>query len=306
MRKGYPGYVELYERRELKKRVDALYQRLASCDLCPRNCRVDRLKGEKGFCRSGAFPIISSVSPHFGEEPELVGRHGSGTIFLTNCNLLCIYCQNYDISHLGYGEEVSTEELAKQMLHLQDIGCHNINLVTPTHFVPQIVQAIYFAVEGGLNIPIIYNSGGYEKVETLRLLNGVVDIYMPDAKYSDPLVSKRYSKAEDYPLVMEDALREMYSQVGDLIIEQGIARHGLLVRHLVLPNNLAGSSKIMEFIASLSKNTYVNIMDQYRPMYKASEYSELNRPITISEYREVIETAKQCGLYRGFSNVDLL
>lgn len=296
-----PGYIQLYETKNLQERIELLNKNLEECSLCPRECRVNRIKGEQGFCKSTSYAKISSVNPHFGEEPELVGRCGSGTIFFTNCNLGCVFCQNYDISHLGQGEEVSKEELAHTMLYLQKLGCHNINLVTPTHFVPQWVEALLLAIEKGLNIPIVYNCGGYENIETLKLLDGIVDIYMPDAKYADAEVSQRYSKAKDYPQVIKKVLLEMYRQVGDLQInDDGIATRGLLVRHLVLPYNLAGTRAIMEFIANeISKDTYVNIMAQYRPMYKAYDYPILSRRITREEYQEAIKLSKEAGLSRG-------
>jgi len=281
--------------------VEKLYEILKSCELCPRKCGVDRTKGEKGVCRSGLNPVISSVGPHFGEEPELVGRHGSGTIFFTNCNLGCVYCQNYDISHLGYGKEITVDELAKQMLFLQGILCHNINLVTPTHFVPQIVKAIKIAKKQGLKIPIVYNCGGYENVEVIKLLEGIVDIYMPDIKYSDNEIAKKYSNASDYFERAKESIKEMHRQVGDLQVEDGIAVRGLIIRHLVLPDNLAGSQEILRFISEeISKDTYVNIMDQYRPMFKAFSYPELNRRITSLEFSKVVGIARRFGLHRGF------
>ncbi|MEW6097141.1 MAG: radical SAM protein [bacterium] len=297
-----PCYIKLYETGKFQERIKLLNKKLEECNLCPRECKVNRLKGEQGFCKSTNKLKISSAHPHFGEEPELVGRGGSGTIFFTNCNLGCIFCQNYDISHLGYGQEITREELANAMLSLQDIGCHNINLVTPTHFVPQWVEALEVAIEKGLNIPIVYNCGGYENIETLKLLDGIVDIYMPDAKYADTEVAQKYSKAKDYPKVIKKVLLEMHHQVGDLQInDEGIATHGLLVRHLVLPYNLAGTQQIMQFIANeISTNTYVNIMAQYRPMYKAYNYPMLTRHITREEYQQAIRIAKELGLSRGF------
>jgi len=297
-----PSYVKLYESGELNEIIERLYKILEACELCPRKCRVNRLKGEKGYCRSGSELIVSSYGPHFGEEPELVGRHGSGTIFLTNCNLLCVYCQNYDISHLGYGEEVSIEEAADMMLSLQKRGCHNINLVTPTHFAPQLVKATEAAASRGLKIPIVWNCGGYENVEIIKLLDGIVGIYMPDIKYSEREPAKRYSNALDYFERSREAVKEMHRQVGDLKVdERGIAYRGLLIRHLVLPNNLAGSEKVLEFIVNeLSKECYVNIMAQYRSCGKAYEYEELSRKPTLNEYFRVVDFARKLGLYRGF------
>ncbi len=298
--KKYPAYLNLLESGELDQRIEALYQILESCRLCPRECGVNRLKDQRGFCRSGALPIVSSYGPHFGEESPLVGLGGSGTIFFTWCNLGCIYCQNYEISHLGEGREVSIEDLADMMLYLQRIGCHNINFVTPTHFAPQIVKAVKVAAEKGLRLPLVYNCGGYESVEVLKLLDGIVDIYMPDFKYSDNGVSEELSRAPDYFEVAKAALKEMHRQVGDLVIDdRGIAVRGLLVRHLVLPHGLAGTEEVMKFIAEeISKDTYVNVMAQYRPCYKAHSHPLLNRPITRSEYEEAVNIALKYGLKR--------
>ena len=299
-----PAYLELCESGEIETRIKELYAMLSDCELCPRRCGVNRLKGEKGFCRSSARVKVASAHPHFGEEEVLVGTHGSGTIFLSNCNLGCVFCQNYDISHLGVGYEVSEAELAEMMLELQRLGCHNINFVTPTHFTPQIVAAIKIAAERGLRVPIVYNCGGYESVQTLRLLDGIIDIYMPDIKYSRSESAEKYSKARDYFEVCKSAVREMHRQVGDLVTdERGIAVRGLLIRHLVMPNDVAGSEEILRFVAELSKNTYINIMFQYRPMFKAYEYEEINRTVKISEYRKVVETAVKLGLWRGFERI---
>jgi len=297
-----PVYLETYEMGELEERIEKLMDILNECKLCPRACGVNRNKGEKGYCKSDRYLMVSSVHPHYGEEAVLVGTYGSGTIFLTNCNLGCIYCQNYDISHLGYGQRVTEEELAQSMLSLQKRGCHNINFVTPTPFTPQIVKALKIAIENGLHIPLVYNCGGYESKSTIELLDGIVDIYMPDIKYGDEESAKKYSNAPDYFAVCKEAVKEMHRQVGDLTVdERGIAVRGLLIRHLVLPNGLAGSAEVFKFIATeLSKESYVNIMLQYRPMYKAYEYKELNREIKMSEYREALDSAKEWGLHRGF------
>jgi len=295
-----PSYLELLKTGELRRRVEELYSILESCELCPRKCRVNRLKGEMGYCQAGETLEISSYFPHFGEEDVLVGRNGSGTIFLTHCNLLCVYCQNYDISHLGLGEEVSEERAAEMMLHLQSLGCHNINLVTPTHYTPQLVKAIEIAAERGLKLPIVWNCSGYENVEIVRMLEGIVDIYMPDMKYSSSEVAKKYSNAPDYFERCKEAVKEMHRQVGDLKVRDGIAYRGLLIRHLVLPNDLAGSEKILRFIAGeISRNSYVNIMAQYRPEGEAYRYAELNRRITREEYFRVLKIAKELGLTRG-------
>jgi len=255
-------------------------------------------------CRAGADAVVASYGPHFGEEPPLVGTGGSGTIFLANCNLRCIFCQNYDISHGGQGVSVTPKELAGMMLALQRIGCHNINFVTPTHYMPQILDGIRIAVENGLSVPIVWNCGGYESLEALRLLDGVVDIYMPDVKYDDAEVAARLSgvRAEgpaSYPAAVRAAVREMHRQVGDLVLdERGIAVRGLLVRHLVLPNGLAGTAGVVQFLAELSRDTYVNIMDQYRPCFRAGEVPDIARRIHPEEYREAVELARQAGLHR--------
>jgi len=295
-----PSYLELYRSGELFERIAKARDLLKECTLCPRRCLARRLEGETGTCRVGAKPVVSSYGPHFGEERPLVGFYGSGTIFFTYCNLNCLYCQNYTISHEGDGEEVDSTKLAAMMLHLQRQGCHNINFVTPTHQVPQILEALPKAIEGGLEVPLVYNSGGYEAVETLHLLNGVFDIYMPDFKYGDPEPAARYSKSRDYPEVAKAAFKEMHRQVGDLVInEKGIAERGLLVRHLVLPENQAGTEKVMRFLAEeVSKDTYVNVMDQYRPCYKAYQYPLINRRPTASEYQRAVRAALDAGLWR--------
>lgn len=299
-----PAYIALHASGELTERAQQLQAFLRNCILCPRCCHANRLQGEIGKCRSTAEVIISSAGPHFGEEPELVGLGGSGTIFFTNCNLWCLFCQNYEISHLKMGLVVSTAELAKRMLYLQSHGCHNINLVTPTHFVPQIVEALCLAAERGLQIPLVYNCGGYESVETLRLLDGIVDIYMPDVKYSHDAHARRYSGVKDYWELMRPAVQEMHRQVGELKVNRwGIAERGLLIRHLVLPNDLAGSEAILRFIAEeISPDSYVNIMDQYHPAFKAHHIPELARRVSVIEYHRVIQLARELGLHRGFNS----
>ncbi|MDH7596627.1 MAG: radical SAM protein [Methanothrix sp.] len=299
-------HVAVYNRmppEELQSRAEEAIRRLEHCDICPRRCGVNRADGELGFCRTGRLAKVSSAGPHYGEEPPLVGYHGSGTIFFAGCNLACVFCQNYEISQLDMGVEVTAERLAGIMMHLQLTGCHNVNLVTPTHVVPQILEALVIACEMGLSIPLVYNSGGYDSVETLRLLDGIIDIYMPDAKYGSDEMAIRYSNAPGYVEVMKAAIREMHRQVGDLVIENGIAVRGLLVRHLVLPNNLAGTEEVVRFISELSKNTYINIMDQYRPEYRADQYTELSRRITLSEYREALRLARAAGLSRGLEDI---
>lgn len=297
-----PSYIKLNNSGELHERIKKLSAILEECRLCPRNCKKNRLKGEKGTCKAGAELMVSSVFPHFGEEPPLVGYYGSGTIFLTNCNLRCIFCQNYDISHLGSGREISTEELADSMLSLQRLGCHNINFVTPTHYTPQIIASLPRAAEMGLVLPLVWNCSGYESIEVVKLLDGIVDIYMPDYKYSNPAPARRYSKAPDYPDIVKGVLKEMHRQVGILKMDnRGIAYRGLLIRHLVMPEGLSGTRDAMEFIAhELSPDTYVNIMDQYRPCYRAFDYPEISRRITREEYEEAVRLAREAGLYRGF------
>ncbi len=293
-----PSYVALHRTGELARRAETLVAALESCEMCPRTCRVNRLQDEHGYCRSGRRAKVSSFGPHFGEEAPLVGHGGSGTIFLTNCNLLCIFCQNYDISHLSEGVEVSPQRMAEMMLSLQQRGCHNINFVSPSHFVPQIVEALDIAAEG-LRLPLVYNCGGYESVETLKLLNGVFDIYMPDAKYASAEVAEQLSGAADYPERMQESIREMHRQAGDLELDDGgIAVRGLLVRHLVLPNELAGTEDTMAFLASLSPNTYVNVMAQYRPCHRAAEVEAIARRPTPNEFQEAVRMALDAGLTR--------
>ncbi len=296
-----PGYLRLLEDHELDERIQKLNDLLSPCKVCPRECGVDRITGEEGFCGVGQSIMVSGMHPHYGEEAPLVGRRGSGTIFLTGCNLRCIYCQNCEISHLGIGEVISRAELVKNLLRLQAIGCHNINFVTPTHYTPQLVEVIKFAAIDGLRIPIVYNCGGYEKVETLKLLEGIIDIYMPDMKYGRSKEAEMYSKAKNYPEINFNAIFEMHRQVGDLKIDDdGIAYRGLLVRHLILPNDIAGSEKIFRFLAEkVSKNTYINIMDQYRPEFKAWEFEGLSRRPTSKEYSDAVKLAESYGLTNG-------
>ncbi len=292
-----PLYLE--NRSRLKELAEELQEVYKSCTLCPRKCGVNRYR-ERGYCGAPAQLVVSSYGPHFGEEPPLVGIGGSGTIFFTYCNLLCVFCQNYDISHLGYGEVVSEEELADMMLSLQRRGCHNINLVTPTHYVPGIVKALYIASNRGLSVPVVYNCGGYESLDIIKRLSGVVDIYMPDVKFFDSRASSRYMNAGNYPQVVKDVVKEMYGQVGNLVIKDGIAVRGLLVRHLVMPGYVEDSKRIMEFLADLSKDIYVNIMFQYRPLYEAVQYPEISRRPYLWEYEEVVRYAEALGLWRGF------
>jgi putative pyruvate formate lyase activating enzyme len=283
----------------LRERANALRELLQPCCLCPRNCRADRISGEAGFCRTATSPVVSSFGPHFGEEAPLVGRHGSGTIFLTNCNLRCIFCQNCEISQLGQGRLVTVERLAEMMLELQRQGCHNINWVTPTHQAAALVEALVIARGEGLRVPIVYNCGGYESVGALHLLDGIIDIYMPDAKYGDNATGERLSTAPDYWDCCQHALAEMHRQVGDLQIDcTGVATRGLLVRHLVLPSDMARTSAVMQYIASLSTDTYVNVMAQYRPQFHAYDVRELARGLTREEYEQAIQAALDAGLHR--------
>jgi putative pyruvate formate lyase activating enzyme len=291
-----PAYLS-HKSEVLSERLAALRDLMRACVLCPRKCGVDRLAGEVGACHTGAQAVVSSCGPHFGEEAPLVGRFGSGTIFLTHCNLKCIYCQNYDVSHLGHGSAVSTEGLARMMLDLQRQGCHNINWVTPTHQVPMLVEALQVAARDGIRVPIVYNCGGYESLDSLHLLDGIIDIYMPDAKYADNAVGKLLSGVPDYWDRCREALTEMHRQVGDLAIDDsGVARRGLLVRHLVLPDGIAGTQTVMEFLAGLSANTYVNVMAQYRPQYRACEVAAIGRPLRSSEFSAAVEAALGVGL----------
>lgn len=293
-----PSYLSLLENGELQSRVNTLKKMLENCVLCPHQCKVNRLDGERGFCRTLDNVVVSGAEPHFGEEEELVGRYGSGTIFFSHCNLKCVFCQNYEISHCGEGKEITPNKLANLMLDLQDYGCHNINLVSPGHIVPQIVEAIYIAAKQGLSIPIVYNTNGYDLTDTLRLLDGIVDIYMPDIKFSDDTTAEKYLKVKQYYTIAKNAVKEMYRQVGDLKIdENNIAYKGLLIRHLVMPQNLAGTEKIMKFIADeLSTNTYINIMAQYYPEYKAYEYEEISKQISEKQFQYAIDAAKTAGL----------
>lgn len=295
-----PKYLKLYETGGLPQRLEALWKKLENCDICPHQCRVNRLEDQTGICRTGKKVIVSSFGPHFGEESPLVGRYGSGTIFFTNCNLGCIFCQNYDISHLGEGYPADEEKIAEMMISLQSLGCHNINFVTPTHVVPQIVKALTFAIKLGLNVPLVYNTGGYDSVSTLELLDGIFDIYMPDLKYSDDQIAQKYCNAKDYAQIARQAIKTMYQQVGDLVMdERGIAQRGLLVRHLILPEDLAGTYQAMKVIAEeISPNTYVNLMDQYRPCYKADDNPPLDRRITHDEFTRAVKIARELGIKR--------
>ncbi len=289
--------------RSLADRAAKAQASLSKCTLCPRECKVDRLVGRKGYCKATAVLEVSSYNPHHGEEPPLSGTRGSGTIFLTHCTMSCVYCQNYPISQLGHGNSESPATLADMTLELQKKGCHNINFVTPSHYVPQILEGLAIAADNGLDIPIVYNTSGYEKLATLELLEGVVDIYLPDMRYADTENAKKYSDASDYPEVNRAAIKEMHRQVGDLVLDDdGIAVKGLLIRHLVLPEDISGTNKTIEFIAGeISKNSYVSLMNQYFPAYKAVDIPPLDRRITLEEYKKAKAKMKQLGLNNGWT-----
>ena len=296
-----PAYLNLLRSGELARRVRAAYGHLERCDLCAHRCGVNRRETIRGaVCRTGERAVVSSYHLHFGEEAPLVGRGGSGTIFFAWCNLRCQFCQNYEISQLGEGSPVEPEEIAAMMLHLQREGCHNINLVSPSHVVPQILAAVWVAARAGLTTPLVYNTGGYDSPEALALLDGVIDIYMPDMKYADAATARKYSKIREYPTINRAAVKEMHRQVGDLVLDDlGLAQRGLLVRHLILPDDLAGTREVLRFLAQkISPNAYLNLMDQYRPCYKASEFPELNRRITREEFENAVRWTEELGLNR--------
>lgn len=280
----------------------ALKDALRNCEICPRKCKIDRTKGKLGYCRSGANAAIYSYSSHHGEEPPLSGSKGSGTIFFSHCNMRCVYCQNYYFSQLEAGFEVSTDKLAKIMLSLQKAGCHNINLVSPTHFVPQIVAALEVAIRDGLSIPIVYNSSGYELTETIKMLNGVIDIYMPDMRYSDDAMAKKYSDAPDYVKYNRTSVKVMQEQVGDLVLDDNdIAIKGLIIRLLALPGDISGTKQSLRFIKdNISKNAYLSIMSQYYPTFKAYNYKELSCGITPEYYKNIVDEAGLLGLNNGW------
>lgn len=294
-----PGYRRLLRSGGFAQRVAQAQAALRDCTLCGRECHADRTQ-RPGLCRTGVDAVVSSAFPHMGEEDPLRGWKGSGTIFFSHCNLRCQFCQNFEISQLGEGRRVSVEQLAEVMLHLQEMGCHNINFVSPSHVIAPIIAAVYRAAEAGLKIPLVYNTGGYDSLAGLTLLDGIIDIYMPDMKYADPVLARRYSKIRDYPAVNRAAVREMYRQVGDLQLDdQGLAVRGLLVRHLVLPEGLAGTAEIVRFLAEeISPRTYINIMGQYRPAWRVQErqIAPLNRPVTHAEVEAAEALARQAGL----------
>lgn len=294
-----PVYLKLHRTGMLKPRGEILWDRMGSCDLCPRECRVNRLDGETGFCKAGSELRVASFTAHFGEERPLVGMGGSGTIFLSHCNLGCVYCQNWDISHQGGGTDCSIEDLATMMLKLQADGCENINVVTPTHYSPHVVLGLELAASRGLKVPLVYNTCGWERHDVLSLLDGVVDIYLADFKYSNPDLARIYSaEAESYPTVTQSALIEMNRQVGVAKAKMsGRILGGLMIRHLVMPGSVGASRELVSWIAAhLPVDTYVNLMLQYRPVYRARLYPEINRPVSRDEYNEVVEEARRCGL----------
>jgi putative pyruvate formate lyase activating enzyme len=297
--KWIPAYEKLETEGRLAEKIRQAYAIFENCQLCPRRCGVNRKRGERGFCRAPVNPVIFSYHPHFGEEVSVVGGGGSGTIFFSNCNLRCVFCQNWPIAHEGRGKEVQDEDLADMMLHLQKIGCHNINLVTPTHVIPNILNATRIALKKGLHLPLFYNTSGYERMEVLKILDGVVDIYKPDMKYMDPEKAAKYSPgASDYPEVAKKTILEMHRQVGvHKVDHRGIAIRGLMIRHLVMPNRVAGTEKFVKWVAeALPKNTYINIMAQYRVEYKAYDYPEIARGITAQEFLEAMDSAEKYGL----------
>jgi putative pyruvate formate lyase activating enzyme len=308
-----PAYLSLEAEGKLAERVEQAYAILEECKLCPRRCGVNRLGGEKGFCRSPDKVMVYSFNPHFGEELPLVGTNGSGTIFFSNCNLRCVFCQNWPIAHEGLGKQIGDEDLADMMLFLQQRGCHNINLVTPTHVMPHILNATRIAMGKGLRLPLVYNTSGYDSLESIQLLQGIVDIYLPDLKFMDGAEAARYNLAEaaDYPQVAQQGIIEMYRQVGNLLTdERGVALSGLMIRHLVMPNRVAGTHEFVQWVAdNLSTGSYVNIMDQYRVDYKAFEYEQIARAITSEEYIEAMQWALQAGLTnldeRSLAKLDL-
>lgn len=297
-----PSYLELHLSGELEQRVRTLNSILDNCSLCPRECGADRRSGELGVCSAPAEMEVSSAFAHFGEEPPITGIFGSGTIFLTHCNLRCAFCQNFDISQERDGQRVTTAQMAEIMLNLQQAGCHNINFVTPTHYAPQIIESVSLAASEGLRLPIVWNCGGYESLEVVRLLDGIVDIYMPDLKFFNSKSANDYCNAPDYPEMVKRALLEMHRQVGPLKTDShGIAQRGLLIRHLVMPGHRIDTRSILKFIATeISKETYVNIMDQYRPLHDAYRFAQINRRVSGTEYNQALRTARELGLSRGF------
>lgn len=299
----YPSYLASYHNKKLERISDKTFKMLGSCSLCPRKCNVNRFKDELGFCKTAIMPKVYSFMPHRGEEPPISGKNGSGTIFFSNCNMHCLYCQNYEFSQLQEGREVDFEELAEMMLELQNLGCHNINLVTPTHVMPQILKSLIIAIGKGLKIPLVYNTGGYELAQVLKMLDGIIDIYLPDMRYADTEKAIEYSGAPDYPKYNQEAIKEMQRQVGIANINcEGIIKRGLIIRHLVLPSGISETDKIMKFIASeLSTNTYISLMSQYLPCFRAIEIKEISRRLTYHEYENAKSIMEKYGLHNGWT-----
>ncbi|MBU1355349.1 MAG: radical SAM protein [Candidatus Edwardsbacteria bacterium] len=297
-----PRFIELYKTGDLEKKSREAHDLLTCCTLCPRSCGVNRLQGQLGFCRSGFLPTVSSYNAHHGEEPPISGTRGSGTIFFSHCNLSCCYCQNWPISQLGQGQEVSCERLAGMMMELQQRGCHNINFVTPSHMIAQILMALEIAVPQGFNLPLVYNTSGYDSLDSLKLLEGVIDIYLPDIRYTDPGAAERYSGAGDYPAVNQATLKEMWRQVGELQLDdEGIAFRGMLVRHLVLPNGLSQTKEALKFLyCEISPRVHLSLMSQFFPAHKANQTAELGRNISREEYRQAVEWTKEYELENGW------
>ena len=298
----YPAYLKTAKSGKLKKITNALFDSLKSCVICPRLCSINRLDGKTGFCKTKQLAKVYSVMAHHGEEPPISGEQGSGTIFFSHCNMGCVYCQNYEFSQLGKGREYSFNELAQAMLQLQSQGCHNLNLVTPTHVLPQILKSLELAISGGLKIPLVYNTSGYELAETIQLLDGIVDIYLVDMRYADSAVSQKLSKAIDYPQCNQSAIKEMYRQVQAAEFDSaGLMKKGLIIRHLVLPNQCSGTKEIMQFIAQeISEDTYISLMSQYLPYYLASGFPEINRRIKAQEYAQAKKILEQYNLTNGW------
>lgn len=299
---AYPSYIDAFKTKALHQKAATAKEALASCCICPRKCKVNRLKDELGFCRTGLHAIVNSTFSHFGEEPPISGTRGSGTIFFSRCNLRCCYCQNYQFSQLEEGRPASSEELADYMLKLQEEGCHNINFVTPTHVLPQILEALIPAIQGGLRIPLVYNTSGYELPETIRLLDGIIDIYLPDMRYAHNAHAVRYSSAPGYPELNKGAVKEMFRQVGTATFDaQEVIRRGLIIRHLVLPQDISGTEEIFAFISrELTPETYISLMSQYHPYFEAQKYPPLDREITLEEYENAVELLKKYNLTNGW------
>jgi len=298
----YPAYLESYRNGKLQDIAEKEFLSLGSCAICPRKCRLNRLKNEKGFCKTGLLAPVYSFMAHHGEEPPISGTAGSGTIFFSNCNMSCVYCQNYEFSQKGQGREVDFEQLALFMLELQKMGCHNINLVSPTHIMPQILKSLVIAVKKGLSLPLVYNTGGFELAEIIKSLAGIIDIYLADMRYADSETAIKYSSSPDYPEYNRQAVLEMHRQVGvPKLNGKGLIERGLIIRHLVLPNNISGTEKIMQFIAEeISVDTYISLMSQYLPYYRAGEFKDISRRLKEEEYAEAKEIMARYGLSNGW------